>query len=147
VTNFISQLLGKRQQFLAFLMTSGISVVVNLVLRYLLSMIVPFEAAVAIAYLFSTTVAFLLARVMVFRRDGAWKSQLGRFILVNILGFLQVLLVSTTLLRLIFPAVGFDWQAPVIAHFTGLASLMLTSYEAHRRFSFRPQADGAQISR
>ena len=97
-----------------------------------------FEAALTLAYVASTTLAFVLARMFVFEASGnRWQAELPRFALVNVMGFLQVLVVSDLLLRVIFPWMGIAWHAEEIAHVLGLASLALTSYQAHGRFSFR----------
>lgn len=125
-----------QRSFVLFLLTSGTSVVVNLVLRYLLSRVVFFEAAVMLAYIGSTLVAFFLARTFVFAGE-SWKSELGRFALVNVVGMIQVVLVGMLLLRVVFPMVGVHWHEEELAHFLALASLSFTSFHLHRRFSFR----------
>lgn len=126
------------KRFLTFVATSGASAVLNLALRYLLSHVMIFEAALALAYVASTTVAFVLARMFVFEASGKhWHAELPRFVLVNVMGFLQVLAVSDLLLRVIFPWMRITWHAEEMAHVLGLASLALTSYQAHGRFSFR----------
>lgn len=126
------------KRFLTFVATSGTSAVLNLALRFLLSQVMIFEAALALAYVASTTLAFVLARMFVFEASGKrWHAELPRFVLVNVMGFLQVLVVSDLLLRVIFPWMRVTWHAEEIAHVLGLASLSLTSYQAHGRFSFR----------
>jgi putative flippase GtrA len=123
--------------FVTFLLTSGISVLVNLLLRYELSRIVPFEEAVAFAYVASTIVAFLLARAFVFGSTQRWQAELGRFVVVNVFGFLQVMAVGILLLRWLFPAMNLHRHTAELAHFLALASLSFTSFFAHRHFSFR----------
>jgi len=132
------------RNFLTFLATSGASACVNIGLRALLSIALFYELAVALAYLCSTTIAFALARRFVFTsRGGDWRGEYARFWIVNLFGFVQVLIVSSGLARILFPAIGFDWRPQLIAHVTALASLAFTSYFAHLRFSFRAAAAGS----
>ena len=65
------------------------------------------------------------------------EGQLTRFALVNAIAFVQVWLVSVGLARLLFPAIGFTWQAEIVAHAIGVASPAVTSYFLHQHFSFR----------
>jgi putative flippase GtrA len=125
-----------RLSFLLFVLTSGASAIVNVAVRHLLSYVMVFEAAVACAYVVSTTVAFVLARKFVFGRGARWELDLTRFVMVNVYGFLQVLAVSVLLLRFLFPVIGFHWHPEDTAHVLGLATLAFTSFYLHRRFSF-----------
>lgn len=125
-------------RFLLFLATSGTAALANVAARWMFSRIVVYEAAVALGYLVGVAVAFVAARRFVFRgTQGRQSAQLARFALVNAVGFAQVWLVSVGLLRVVFPAVGFDWQAETVAHVIGTGSPALLSYYLHARFSFR----------
>jgi putative flippase GtrA len=126
--------------FLSFVLTGSISAFLNLGVRHLLSYVIFFEAAVACAYVVSTAVAFTLARKFVFGTGAEWEIDLARFVAVNVYGFLQVLAVSTLLLRLLFPLIEFHWHPEDVAHFLGLATLAVTSFYLHRHFSFRRRA-------
>jgi putative flippase GtrA len=143
----MSKLSPIQRSFLLFLLTGGAATVVNLVLRYVLSRVMLFEAAVACAYVLSTAVAFLPARTFVFGGTLHWGAQLSRFIVVNALGFFQVLAISVFLVRFLFPRMAFHWHPEETAHLIGLASLAFTSFYAHRQFSFRngtaPHPDAA----
>jgi putative flippase GtrA len=133
-----------QRRFFIFLLTGGASTVVNIVLRYLLSRMMFFEAAVAVAYIFSTAIAFMLARTFVFGGSLPWLTQLGRFVAVNVLGLVQVLGFSALLVRVLFPVIAFRWHPEETAHVLALASLAFTSFHAHRMYSFRdagPQPD------
>jgi putative flippase GtrA len=126
--------------FLSFLLTGSISAILNLGVRHLLSYAIIFEAAVACAYVVSTTVAFALARKFVFGKGAGWEIDLTRFVMVNVYGFFQVLVVSALLLRLLFPLIEFHRYPEDVAHFLGLATLAVTSFYLHRHFSFRRHA-------
>ena len=52
----------------------------------------------------------------------------------------MVLLISVGLLRLLFPAIGFDWYAEDVAHFVGLCGTAVTGYVGHKLFTFAPAA-------
>ncbi len=130
--------LSEKIRFARFLLTSGTSAVINVATRWLLSLVLVYEAAVSLAYVVGMVTAFLLARLFVFERAaGSTHEQFARFALVNAVGFTQVWLVSVGLVRLILPAIGFGWNAETIAHVVGLGSLTATSYFLHKWFSFR----------
>ena len=103
-----------------------------------LSFVVIYEVAIGLAYFTGMTTAFVLARMFVFEAEaGDTKGQYVRFALVNVVAFIQVWCISVGLARLVFPAMGLTWQAETIAHVIGVVSPVVTSYLAHKRFSFR----------
>jgi putative flippase GtrA len=125
--------------FLKFLLTGGISALVNIGSRALLSLALPFEVSVLAAYLIGMVVAFMLMRAFVFARSGqAPASEFVRFGIVNAVGLALVWLVSVALAGWLFPAVGFTWHAEFVAHTIGVLSPVVTSYFGHKLFSFRP---------
>ena len=125
------------RRFIAFLVTGGLAAGVNVASRILFALVVPYEAAVVMAYLVGMTTAFLLARLFVFEASGrSLQVEYGRFALVNVAALMQVLAVSVGLAKLAFPAVGFAWHAELIAHVIGVLSPVLISYQGHKRFSF-----------
>lgn len=128
-------------RFVRFLLTSGIAAGANLGARYLLEFAMPYQWAVAVAYLFGMGVAFVLARRFVFDAlHDRVEGQFARFALVNAIGFVQVWGVSIGLARLLFPAIGFDWHAETVAHVIGVATPAVTSYFLHQHFSFRRES-------
>lgn len=130
-------------EFGRFLVTGGIAAGVNLVARWVLSHILVYEAAVAVAYLFGMATAYLLARAFVFVPSGrSLADEAWRFAAVNILALSQVWAVSVGLARLVFPAIGFDWYAEDLAHLIGVIVPAVTSYFGHRHFSFSARRQG-----
>ena len=126
------------RQYGAFLAVSGIAALVNLVARVAFSRFVIYEIAVALAFPIALTVAYILNRRYVFpNSDGNTRRQYVRFALVNLLALVQVWGISVGLLRLVFPAVGFEWHVELIAHAVGVASPAITSYFAHKYYSFK----------
>lgn len=125
-------------EFARFLLVGGFSAGVNVVARYLLNRVMPFEVAVLVAYLFGMVTAYLLSRRFVFEASGRKAhEEFIRFCMVNAVAAAQVWLVSEGLARLAFPAIGLTWHAEDIAHVIGVLSPVVTSYFGHRHFSFR----------
>jgi putative flippase GtrA len=125
------------RRFASFIVTGSIAALVNLASRWLLSQVMPYEAAVSVAYLFGMTTAFLLARMFVFLASGdSWLAEYGRFALVNTFSFFVVLGVSAGMLRLVLPFIGCNWHAEEIAHLVGVVSPIVLSYYAHKHYSF-----------
>lgn len=128
---------GEGRRFASFIVTGGLAALVNLGSRWLLSHVMPYEAAVALAYLVGMTTAFLLARMFVFSASGdSWLAEYGRFAVVNAFSFAVVLGVSAGMLRLVLPLVGWTWHAEEIAHLVGVVSPIVLSYYAHKHYSF-----------
>lgn len=110
----------------------------NLATRYLANLFMPFEWAVVAAFPVGLTVAFAMNKRLVFKTaTQPIRFQYARFLLVNLLGLVQVWSVSVTLLRFVFLPLGMSWHPDLIAHFFGLATLTVTSYWAHRVYSFK----------
>ena len=128
---------GEAHAFAAFVLSGGLAAGVNVASRFVFSFWLIFEAAIVLAYLCGMTTAFLLNRYFVFERTGgSWRKEYARFALVNVFAFLQVLGVSELLVRLVFPAIGFTWRAEEVGHIIGVISPIVTSYYAHKHFSF-----------
>lgn len=124
-------------RFLKFLVTGGIAALVNLASRYVLNQLMPFEAAVVVAYLLGMTTAYLLARRFVFDASGRpVVSEVRRFVLVNIVALGFVWAISVGLARIVFPAIAFTWHADDIAHLIGVLAPAATSYFGHRFYTF-----------
>jgi putative flippase GtrA len=133
--------LFKLAEFSTFLLTGGIAAAVNIITRWLFDFVASYEISVTLAYLCGMITAFVLARLFVFSgATGSMQGQFWRFALVNAVAYLQVLVVSVGLVRLVFPAIGFTWQAETVAHIIGVVSPVVTSYVMHKRFSFRQAA-------
>jgi len=129
-------------EFLRFVAASAASVPFNLAARVLFSMVMPFEIALIPAHLVGMTVAYLLNRRFVFvstrprRIDEIW-----RFAAVNLVSLLQTWAVSVGLLRLVFPAIGYGWNAEFSAHAIGIGSTAIVAFIGHKRISFRENPD------
>jgi putative flippase GtrA len=114
---------GEGSRFLRFVLTGGIAAAANICSR--------------LAFNWLTT-AFILARKYVFEpASDNPVQQYIRFGLVNVVAFAQVWLVSVCLVRWLFPAVGYTWNAELVAHMIGVVSPVFTSFFAHKYFSFK----------
>lgn len=130
---------GRLSPFVLFVITGGLAAAVNIGSRHFLSFFMPFKIAVVVAYLFGMTLAFALARQLVFPRSGmALRTEYIRFGLVNFVALCQVWIVSVGMAEWLFPAVEWTYHPELIAHAIGVASPVITSYLGHKHFSFRP---------
>lgn len=127
----------EKARFIRFVLTSGVAAAVNLVSRYFLNFVMPFAAAVAVAFPFGMLTAYVLGRLFVFERSGrSVADELWRFTAINLLAAAQIWTISVGLAEYVFPAWGFKWHPLDIAHVIGVAAPVLTSYLGHRHFSF-----------
>jgi putative flippase GtrA len=127
--------------FLRFLLVGGVAAIANIGARALLADYMPFEYGVALAFLIGVSVAFTGNRTWVFTQSSTdWRVAYRRFFLVNVIALVQVWLVSVALYRLVFPLVGFTWHDELVAHVIGVLSPVVTSYYAHKHYSFKSPA-------
>lgn len=127
----------ERARFIRFMITGGAAAAVNLISRYLLNFLMSFATAVAVAYLFGMVTAYILGRLFVFERSGRTVAdEFWRFTVVNLFAAAQVWVISVGLGEYVFPASGFRWHPLDVAHLTGVAVPVFTSYLGHRHFSF-----------
>jgi putative flippase GtrA len=133
-------------RFGLFLVVGGFAALVNLAMRWLLNLAVPYELAVAAAYLCGMTVAFTFNKLFVFSRSGrAAHREYLRFAIVNVVAFVQVFVVSVGLARWLFPLVGFTFHADAIAHGIGVGSPVITRLPGPQILLFRRRRSGSDI--
>lgn len=124
-------------EFVRFLAAGGFAALCNILSRVLFSLVLPFETAVILAYMVGMTVAYLLMRRFVFNPSGKLFSRdMARFILVNMLGMLQVFVVADLLYRIVLPWLGVTYHPAEIAHVIGTGAQVFSSYVGHKYFSF-----------
>ena len=125
------------RQLALFLAVGGFAALVNIVARILFNRFVGYEAAIVLAFPVALTVAFVLNRQFVFAPSATPATvQFLRFLLVNLVALVQVLLVGLALARLVLPALGVGGDAETIAHAAGVISTAFTSFVAHRGYTF-----------
>ncbi|MDY6979491.1 MAG: GtrA family protein [Pseudomonadota bacterium] len=127
-----------RTEFMQFLVVGGFAALVNFVSRIIINEWVGYRLAVVLAYLVGMLTAFILSKIYVFEKSGRhhW-HELRDFTLVNLLAVIQVWLISVGLAEYLFPAMGYTFYAPEVAHLIGLAIPAVTSYLGHKYYSFR----------
>ena len=125
-------------QFFAFAATGSLAALTNLVSRYLLDFLMPFEVAVVLAYMAGMIVAFVLFQRVIFGNPGTpLRRRLIRFTQVNMIGMALAWTVSTALARIVLPALNWTFHPFEVAHFLGVAAPTLSSYFLHRSYTYR----------
>jgi putative flippase GtrA len=124
-------------RFARFFFVGVAAAAVNVFSRVLISYFVRFEYAVALAFPIALTFAFVMSRFFVFEasKRPVWDQYL-RFWLVNLAALIQVWLISVGLTYWVFPAIGWTFYPELLAHTIGVCSPVLTSYYAHKLFTF-----------
>lgn len=127
--------------FFRFALIGAAAAALNITVRALLGRYMPFESAVALAFPVALSFAFACNRLWVFTGNVPdWKVAYWRFFLVNLAALAQVWVISVGLYRLIFPLLEFTWNAELVAHTVGVLSPVVTSYYAHKHYSFKSPA-------
>ena len=121
-----------------FLLAGGFAAFVNWAARFPLNEIMPFSAAVLVAYGVGMVVGFFLYRLFVFEAHGGdARSQLWKFILVNAVGAVEVWLLALVFVHWLAPAVGWTLWVEPIAHAAAIGIGADPSYVGHRLLTFR----------
>ena len=125
-------------RFVRFVLVSGFAALVNFGARVVLSTWFSYPVAVSWAYVAGIATAFCLNRRLVFRESSnSLRTQMAWFVVVNLAGLAQTLLVSLFLARWLFPRLGVHAHAEEIAHAIGIGVPAITSYYGHKWLSFR----------
>ena len=127
-----------------FLLAGGSAAAINWFARILLSLVMPFEAALLVAYAIGMAAGFVLYRRFVFRGAGAgaMRRQLAAFLVVNALGAGVVLAVSAGLvaaLGAVMPSLPLA-VAEALGHGVGIAFGAVANYFGHRLLTFATRA-------
>jgi putative flippase GtrA len=125
-------------RFARFLVVGVVAAGINILSRVAISYFTSFEVAVALAFPIALTFAFSMSRLFVFgaSQRAVWDEYL-RFFLVNLAALAQVWFLSIALARWIFPATSWTFHPELLAHAIGVCSPVVTSYYAHKLFTFR----------
>ena len=125
-------------QLVRFLLLGGLAAAINWLVRFPLSILMPFPAAVFLAYLIGMSAGFTLYRAYVFPSSAQPVTvQIALFLAVNALGAVVVMGVSIGLLDHLLPLIGW-WLLPeAVAHGTGIAIGAVVNFLGHKYLSFR----------
>ncbi|MFN3746390.1 MAG: GtrA family protein [Hyphomicrobiaceae bacterium] len=120
-----------------FIVAGSAAALVNWLVRFPLSYIMPFAGAVAVANIIGMVFGFVTYRLFVFPGSTRLVThQLRDFIVVNLLSMVAVVAVSVLFADYVFPSLGFHWQVEAISHALGIAAGAISNFFGHRHFSF-----------
>lgn len=126
------------RQLSLFLMTGGLAAAANFGSRIAYNRWMSFSSAVVLAYLTGMLIAYILAKLLVFKRS---QQSLARsiffFVLINVIAVLQTWGISLGLVLYLFPAIGFSFFEQELAHAIGIIVPVFSSYFGHKYFSFK----------
>lgn len=123
-------------EFAQFIAIGGVAAAANLVSRYFLDFVMPFEVAVVLAYGVGMVVGFFLFRSTMFQGHAINGGLIRRFVWVNIFGATLAWAVSSVMARQLLPAIGWTFHPFEAAHFCGVAAPAITSYFLHKHYTF-----------
>ena len=125
-------------QFVRFILVSAVAAALNFGSRILFSLFTPYVIAITLAFCVGLVSAFVLNRQFVFvDSTNPLRAQAGYFVLVNLFGLAQTLLISLLLANWLLPAIGVLQHVQMLAHAVGIAVPVLTSFLGHKYFSFK----------
>lgn len=127
-------------QVVRFLIAGGSAAAINWFARILLSRVLPFEAALLVAYGIGMAAGFWLYRAFVFREAsrGSLRGQIVLFLAVNTVGAGVVLAVSAVTIGALaglLPDLG-SAVAEALGHGVGIAAGAVANYLGHRLLTF-----------
>lgn len=126
------------RQFIIFLVTGGIAAAANFLSRIFFNQWLSFSASIIIAYLIGMTIAFILAKIFVFKQSQqSLHKSAAFFVLVNGVAVLQTWGISLALAYSILPALGVEYHTKEIAHAAGVIFPVFTSFIGHKYLSFQ----------
>lgn len=140
--------IARNSEVVRFLVAGGLAAAINWVARILLSLAMPFEAALLLAYGIGMAAGFWLYRRFVFdgASAGSLRGQLAVFLAVNMAGAGVVLAVSAGLVAGLAPLLP---QVPLalvesFGHGVGIAVGAGANYLGHRLLTFSARSGAPQ---
>ena len=128
---------GDLPQFARFLICGGTAAAVNWSSRFVWSLTLPFGAAVLFAYATGMVVAFFLFRRFVFSgSELELKTQVQRFVIVNLFGMAATWALANLLVLWALPGLGMTRGVEAVGHAIAIATPVATSWLGHRRLTF-----------
>lgn len=132
---------GSSGHGLRFLIAGGFAALVNWLIRFPLSTILPFDIAVAIAYAIGMVVGFTLYSRWVFAPTTiSLASQIVRFIAVNAAGAIVVIVVAPEFASLIAKSGATESFALAAGHAAAIAVGAAVNYSGHKFITFAASA-------
>jgi putative flippase GtrA len=125
-------------QFSYFLISGGVASLLNWISRFFFSQFFDFQTSVVLAFFVGLLSGFFLMRLLVFKRpQNSVKSQVLRYIGVNMFALPQTFLVSVLVLSLMESVTRANYFTEAVAHAAGIVAPVFTSYFGHKYFTFR----------
>ncbi len=120
-----------------FLATGGVAAVANFCSRLIYNMWTSFSIAIILAFITGLSIAFVLARLLVFK-DSQKPAQNAalKFLVVNLVAVVLTWVISMGMAYYALPALSVTSFVYEIAHATGIIFPVFTSYLAHKYWSF-----------
>jgi putative flippase GtrA len=126
---------------LRFLVAGGFAALANWLVRFPLSTVLPFDAAVAVAYIIGMCIGFVLYRHWVFPRTTVSLSiQILRFIAVNLVGAVVVITVAPQFASLIANGGLSQPVSQALGHAAAIALGAVVNYFGHKLITFAAPA-------
>lgn len=126
------------KQIALFLLAGGLAALANILSRMALSHVMPYVAAIVVAYCIGMLTAFALNRAFVFTKTtNLLHEQAKWFVIVNLAAVVQTIAISLIFARWLLPVIGVEAHRETIAHIAGVLVPVATSYLGHKHFSFR----------
>ena len=125
------------REFVVFVITGGIAAAANFMSRIALSFLgMDFYLAVIIAYVIGMVVAYMLFKVVVFKKDEiSLKKSIAYFCIVNLVGVLLTFCLSNFLYYILLK--DLHYFRAEISHGIGIMLPAVSSYIGHKYFTFK----------
>jgi putative flippase GtrA len=126
------------RQFFVFIITGGTAAIINFASRLFFNQFMAFSLAILAAYITGMSVAFVLAKIFVFKESSrSFPRSALYFGLVNLFAASQTWIISMGMALYVLPAWGIALFAKEIAHGIGILVPVFTSFLGHKYLSFR----------
>jgi len=132
-------------QVFRFLLLGGLAAAINWLVRFPLSLFLPFSWAILVAYMIGMTAGFTLYRAYVFPgSDRPIGRQIVIFLLVNAFGAAIVWSVAIALVEKVFPELGYTFMPEATGHGIAIGVGAAANFLGHKFVTFKidskPQA-------
>ena len=126
------------KQVFIFLVVGGLAAFANITSRIIFSKFFSYKLSIIFAFLIGMTTAFLLMRnyVFVYKKNLIYR-QIFRFLVINLFNLIQTFFVSLGLNFLLVFFINKVEFVELIAHIGGVLFPAITSYFAHKYFTFK----------
>lgn len=128
-----------KHELVKFLLVGGFSALVNIVTRVVSGLYFDYLTSIIIAFFVALSTAFVLNKFYVFQ-PSKYKNfmiEYVLFLLVNLFGLVQTVLISFLLKDYLFVWAKFNFHNETLAHTVGVVIPVFTSFIGHKYLSFK----------